>query len=213
MSDPRFVHLRLHSEYSVVDSILRVDEAIKAAKADAMPALALTDLGNVFGLVKFYSGARKKGLKAIAGCDVWMAPPESTDKPARMLLLVQDRVGWRLLCELLTRAYRTNMNRGRAIVQPAWFDEMGTQGLIALSGGHLGDVGMALVNESLDTARALARAWAERFPDRYYLELQRDGRPECEHHVARASELAAELDLPVVATHPVEFLQIGRAHV
>ena len=207
MSDPRFVHLRLHSEYSVVDSILRVDEAIKAAKADAMPALALTDLGNVFGLVKFYSGARKKGLKAIAGCDVWMAPPESTDKPARMLLLVQDRVGWRLLCELLTRAYRTNMNRGRAIVQPAWFDEMGTQGLIALSGGHLGDVGMALVNESLDTARALARAWAERFPDRYYLELQRDGRPECEHHVARASELAAELDLPVVATHPVEFLK------
>lgn len=207
MSDPRFVHLRLHSEYSVVDSILRVDEAIKAAKADAMPALALTDLGNVFGLVKFYSGARKKGLKAIAGCDVWMAPPESTDKPARMLLLVQDRAGWRRLCELLTRAYRTNMNRGRAIVQPAWFDEMGTQGLIALSGGHLGDVGTALVNESLDTARALARAWAQRFPDRYYLELQRDGRPECEHHVARATELAAELDLPVVATHPVEFLK------
>ncbi len=207
MNDPRFVHLRLHSEYSIVDGILRVDEAIKAAKADAMPALALTDLGNVFGLVKFYSGARKKGLKAIAGCDVWVAPPESTDRPTRMLLLVQDNAGWHLLCELLTRAYRTNMNRGRAILRPAWFDEMGTQGLIALSGGHLGDVGMALVNDSVETARALARAWAERFPDRYYLELQRDGRPECEHHVARATELAAELDLPVVATHPVEFLK------
>jgi DNA polymerase-3 subunit alpha len=206
MTAPRFVHLRLHSEYSIVDSILRVDEAIKAARADGMPALALTDLGNVFGLVKFYSGARKKGIKAIAGCDVWVAPPESTDKPTRMLLLVQDTAGWRLLCELLTRAYRTNMNRGRAILQPAWFDAMGTRGLIALSGGHQGDVGLALVNDSLDTARSLARSWAARFPDRYYLELQRDGRPECETQVAGAVALADELGLPVVATHPVEFL-------
>ena len=207
MSELRFVHLRVHSEYSIVDSILRVDDAIKAARSDGQPALALTDLGNMFGLVKFYSGARKKGVKPIAGCDLWVAPPELSDKPARLLLLVQNTAGWRLLCELLTRAYRTNMHRGRAVVQPAWFDEMGTRGLIALSGGHLGDVGLALVNESLDTARSLARAWAERFPERYYLELQRDGRPECEHHVARAVQLAAELDLPVVATHPVEFLQ------
>jgi DNA polymerase-3 subunit alpha len=206
MTAPRFVHLRLHSEYAIVDSILRVDEAIKAARADGMPALALTDLGNVFGLVKFYSGARKKGIKAIAGCDVWVAPPESTDKPTRMLLLVQDTDGWRLLCELLTRAYRTNMNRGRAILQPAWFDAMGTRGLIALSGGHQGDVGLALVNDAQDTARSLARSWAARFPDRYYLELQRDGRPECETQVAGAVALAEELGLPVVATHPVEFL-------
>jgi DNA polymerase-3 subunit alpha len=206
MTAPRFVHLRLHSEYAIVDSILRVDEAIEAARADGMPALALTDLGNVFGLVKFYSGARKKGIKAIAGCDVWVAPPESTDKPTRMLLLVQDTDGWRLLCELLTRAYRTNMNRGRAILQPAWFDAMGTRGLIALSGGHQGDVGLALVNDAQDTARSLARSWAARFPDRYYLELQRDGRPECETQVAGAVALAEELGLPVVATHPVEFL-------
>ncbi|MEW5786850.1 MAG: DNA polymerase III subunit alpha [Pseudomonadota bacterium] len=207
MTDPRFVHLRLHSEYSVVDSILRVDEAIKAAKADAMPALAMTDLGNVFGLVKFYSGARKKGVKPIAGCDVWVAPAEAADKPTRLLLLVQDSEGWRRLCEILTRAYRTNMHRGRAVVQPAWFDEMGSGGLIALSGGHLGDVGAALVNDSLDTARVLARAWARRFPGRYYLELQRDGRPECEVQVSGAALLAEELGLPVVATHPVEFLK------
>ena len=206
MTDPRFVHLRLHSEYAIVDSILRVDEAIQAAKTDGMPALALADLGNMFGLVKFYSGARKKGIKPIAGCDVWVAPPELSDKPSRLLLLVQDTSGWRLLCELLTRAYRTNMHRGRAILQPAWFDEMGTQGLIALSGGHQGDVGLALVNDSLDTARSLARSWAARFPDRYYLELQRDGRPECETQVAGAAVLADELGLPVVATHPVEFL-------
>ena len=205
MTNPRFVHLRLHSEYAVQDSILRVDEAVKAAKADAMPALAMTDLANTFGLVKFYSAARKKGVKPIAGCDLWVAPAGSEDKPTRLLLLVQDGVGWHNLCELLSRAYRQNMHRGRALVDPAWFDAW-SGGLIALSGGHLGDVGQALVNGSLDSARALASDWARRFPQRYYLELQRDGRPECELHVARAVALAEDLGLPVVATHPVQFL-------
>jgi DNA polymerase-3 subunit alpha len=204
MTDPRFVHLRLHSEYAVQDSILRVDEVVKAAKADAMPALALTDLANTFGLVKFYTAARKKGVKPIAGCDLWLAPPGSEDKPTRLLVLVQDRVGWHNLCELLSRAYRQNMHRGRALVDPAWFDAW-ADGLIALSGGHLGDVGQALVNGALDNARALASAWARRFPNRYYIELQRDGRPECDLHVARAVTLAEDLGLPVVATHPVQF--------
>jgi len=172
-----------------------------------MPALALTDLGNVFGLVKFYSAARKKGIKPIAGCDIWVAPLASSDKPTRLLLLVQDTEGWRNLCALLTRAYRTNMHRGRAILQPDWFDCASTAGLIALSGGHLGDVGVALVNESFDSARRMAKDWMSRFPNRYYLELQRDGRPECDSHVAHAVALAADLGLPVVATHPVEFMQ------
>ncbi|MDD5388262.1 MAG: DNA polymerase III subunit alpha [Gallionellaceae bacterium] len=205
MTDPRFVHLRLHSEYAVQDSILRVDEAVKAAKADAMPALAMTDLANTFGLVKFYSAARKKGVKPIAGCDLWVARPGAEDKPTRLLLLVQDHAGWHNLCELLSRAYRQNMHRGRALVNPAWFDEW-SDGLIALSGGHLGEVGQALVNGALDNARALASEWARRFPDRYYLELQRDGRPECDLHIARAVTLAEDLGLPVVATHPVQFL-------
>jgi len=201
----RFVHLRLHSEYSIQDSLLRIDEAVGRAKADAMPALALTDLANVFGMVKFYSAARKRGVKPIVGCDVWVAPADQTEKPARLLLLVQDRAGYRLLCELLTRAYRDNLHRGRAIMDPQWFTEMGTEGLIALSGAQGGDLGQALLAESLDAARDLARGWAARFPDRYYVEIQRDGRPEAEAHLVRAVELAAELGLPVVATHPVQF--------
>jgi DNA polymerase III subunit alpha len=202
---PRFVHLRLHSEYSVQDSLMRVDGAVKMAQADAMAALALTDLSNVFGLIKFYSACRKKGVKPIAGCDVWISNPETPDKPSRLLLLVQDRNGWRNLCELLTRAYRTNMHRGRAMLKAEWFEGEAGAGLIALSGAHQGDVGQALLNASLDTARQLARAWAGRFPGRYYLEIQRDGRPESDIHLAHALDLAAELDLPVVATHPVEF--------
>ena len=205
LAQPKFVHLRLHSEYSIQDGLMRVDKAVKMAQADGMPALALTDLSNVFGLIKFYTAARKRGVKPIAGCDVWIANPDAWDKPSRLLLLVQNRTGWRNLCELLTKAYRTNMHRGRAILVSDWFDGVSSEGLIALSGGHLGDVGQALVNESLDTARALARAWAKRFPGRYYLEVQRDGRPECEVHLANALAVAEELDLPVVATHPVEF--------
>lgn len=139
MSDPRFVHLRLHSEYSVSDSIVRLDDALEAARQDAMPALALTDLSNVFGLVKFYLAAREKGVKPIAGCDVWL------EKGYRMLLLCQSREGYLKLCEILSLAYRKNQNRGRAEIRAEWFEEIGSEGLIALSGAHLGEVGQLLL--------------------------------------------------------------------
>ena len=208
MSSPRFVHLRLHSEYSVTDSLLGIKDAVAAAEKDAMPALALTDLGNLFGMVKFYTAARKKGIKPIIGCEVWLASPEQRDKPARLLLLCQNRAGYLRLSELLTRAYRQNLHRGKPILDPAWFDEAdGSDGLIALSGAQWGDVGQALLNDAGDLARELAQAWAARFPGRYYLEIQRNGRPESETQLRRAVTLAGELGLPVVATHPVQFLR------
>src|SRR5262245_33474776 len=114
MSHPPFVHLRLHSEYSVTDSILRLEDAVAAAAADRMPALALTDLSNVFGMVKFYQDARAKGVKPLIGCDVWLENEADRDKPFRLLLLCQSRAGYGNLCELLTRAYRSNQYRGRA---------------------------------------------------------------------------------------------------
>ena len=116
MPAPRFVHLRLHSEFSIQDGLMRLDtgknhdcQPVDAARADGMSAVAVTDLANTFGLVKFYSAARKKGIKPIAGCDLWVAPPGAVDKPTRLLLLVQDRAGWHNLCELLSRAYRQNI--------------------------------------------------------------------------------------------------------
>ena len=143
---------------------MRLDEAIDAAVADGMPALALTDLANVFGLVKFYKAARAAGVKAIAGCDVWIANETDRDKPFRLLLLCQSQAGYLRLCELLTRAYRTNRYRGRAELSKSWFSEAGTEGLIALSGAHQGDVGQALVVGNAALARDLARAWAALFP-------------------------------------------------
>jgi len=206
MADHPFVHLRLHSEYSVQDSILTVDGAIARAVADEMPALALTDLANLFGLVKFYSGARKKGIKPIIGCDIWLDGRDQADKPSRLLLLVQNRAGYLRLCELLTLAYRSNLHRGRAMVKHEWFESVGTEGLIALSGAQWGEVGQALLNDAWDAARAMAEEWARLFPDRYYLEIQRNGRPESESHLIQAVALANDLGLPVVATHPVQFL-------
>ncbi|MFA6120239.1 MAG: DNA polymerase III subunit alpha [Sideroxydans sp.] len=202
---PSFVHLRLHSEYSIADGIVRIGEAVGAAKADSMPALALTDLSNVFGLVKFYKEARSAGLKPIIGCDVFVTNDASRDQPFRLLLLCQSHAGYLRLCELLTRAYLENQYRGRPEIRKLWLDE-GTEGLIALSGGHMGEVGMALANGSAGAALMTAQEYAERFPDRFYLEVQRYGAPREESILRETVKLAAELELPVVATHPVQFL-------
>jgi DNA polymerase-3 subunit alpha len=133
MPAPSFVHLRLHSEYSVVDGTLRIDEAVAAAAADGMPALAITDLSNAFGLIKFYRAARAAGIKPIAGCDVWITHDNERDLPYRAILLAADRGGYLRLCDWMSRAFRTNQHRGRAELRREWFDE-GTDGLIALVG-------------------------------------------------------------------------------
>src|SRR6185437_3137786 len=120
MSSPGFVHLRLHSEYSVADGAVRIDDAIDAAVADRMPALALTDLANQFGLVKFYRAARARGIKPIAGCDVWISNAREPEQPLRALLLAASRDGYLKLCTWLSRAYLTHQHRGRAELDRAW---------------------------------------------------------------------------------------------
>jgi len=214
MNSPRHIHLRLHSEYSVTDGIVRVGDAIKRAAGDGMPALALTDLGNLFGLVKFYTGARGKGVKPIAGADVWIANPESPEDAHRLLLLARNRDGYRQLCELLTRAYLVEGRRDRAEIRREWFGEVGSAGLLALSGAHLGDVGEALINGNFDLAGERARAWEAIFPGAFYLEVQRYGQAQQEAIVQQTADLAGELGLPLVATHPIQFLNRDdfRAH-
>jgi DNA polymerase III subunit alpha len=137
-----FVHLRIHTEYSVVDGTLRVDAAAAAARADAQPALAITDLANLFGAVKFYKACRAKGVKPIIGVDVWMEPfAEVGDKqPSRLLLLVAGRQGYLNVCELIARAWTGNAQRSQAWVKWAWLAERG-EGLIALSGADQGAIG------------------------------------------------------------------------
>jgi DNA polymerase-3 subunit alpha len=200
-----FVHLRTHTEFSVVDGTLRIDDAVAAAAADAQGALAITDLGNLFGAVKLYGAARKAGVKPILGCDLWLEPEPGEKAPSRFAVLVQDRTGYLNLSELLTRGWLQNAPRGQPWMRWDWLAELGT-GLIVLSGADLGLVGQALLARDRPRAEALARRFASLFPGRYYLEVQRAGLPQHEAHVAAVVPLAHELRLPVVATHPVQFL-------
>jgi len=206
MPAPRFVHLRLHSEYSVTDGIVRLDDAVRRAAQDGMPALALTDSANLFGMVKFYRAARAAGVKPVIGADCWVQNETEADKPSRLLLLCASRAGYLKLCELLSRAWLKNQHRARAEIARSWLRESGAEGLIALSGAAGGDAGQALAAGNTAAAEAAARDWAKLFPGRYYLEIQRAGFAHGEALLARTLELAARLGLPVVATHPVQFL-------
>lgn len=212
--NPKFVHLRLHSEYSITDGIVRLDNAISQAKSSGMPAFALTDLSNVFGLVKFYKSARDAGIKPIFGCDVWLTNDVNRDQPYRLLLLCCSRVGYLALCELITKAFRHNQYRGRSELRREWFSEIDCSGLIVLSGAQYGDVGQAILQNNLVAAREFSTQWASVLPNRYYLELQRSGRAGESIYIDSALDLASELQIPVVATHPVQFLKRSdfRAH-
>ncbi|CAH2784731.1 MAG: DNA polymerase III alpha subunit (EC [Candidatus Burkholderia crenata] len=206
MSDPRFVHLRVHSEFSIADGIVRLDDVVKAAAKDGQGALALTDLGNAFGLVRFYKEARGKGVKPIAGCDVWITNPADRDKPARLLLLVKNQRSYLNLCELLSKAWLTNQYRGRAEVEYEWLESRLSEGLLALSGAQHGDIGMAFAAGNDQAAERHAERWAKLFPGAFYIELQRAGLPGGETYIQQAVALAAKLKLPVVATHPMQFM-------
>jgi DNA polymerase III subunit alpha len=203
-----FVHLRLHSEFSVVDGITRIDDAVKAAARDSQPALAVTDLSNLFGAIKFYKEARGKGIKPIVGAEVFLDGALSASAgapPTRMVLLVQNKQGYLNLCELIARAWTQNVVRAQAVLRVEWLAEL-NEGLIALSGAQAGPVGQLLLREDTQRAAEVALTLAGWFPHRFFLEVQRAGRPNDDMHVLAAAQLAARLQLPLVATHPVQFL-------
>jgi len=198
--------LRLHSEFSIVDSTCRIDDVVNAAADDRQPALAITDLSNLFGAIKFYKAARSKGVQPILGAEIFLeglgADPLAL---SRVMVLVQSSQGYLNLSELLARAWTQNMVKTHAVVKLAWLEEL-SEGLILLSGAQAGPVGQALVQGDTSRAAEIALQLASIFTHRFYLELQRAGRPEDNAHVIEAVKLASRLSLPVVATHPVQFL-------
>ncbi|MDQ2696621.1 MAG: DNA polymerase III subunit alpha, partial [Pseudomonadota bacterium] len=202
---PPFVHLHLHSEYSLVDGLIRVKPLVKAVAAAGMPAVAVTDAGNLFAMIKFYKAALAAGIKPIVGVDLWVQR-DPREALTRLLLLCQNLTGYRNLTCLLSRAYLEGQGRGVPAVDAGWLEGAG-DGLIALSGGREGDVGRALLNGHPEQARACLDQWRRLFPDRFYLELTRAGRPGDEEHVQAAVELALDTDTPVVATNDVRFLR------
>lgn len=190
-----------------MDGTVRIPALVDRVRSLNQPAVALTDLCNVFGLIKFYRAARNMGLKPIAGSEVWLTNDNDPNKPFRILLLVANQEGYRELCELLTRAWLQNTQGNRAEVRREWVQE--TQGLIVLSGARHGDVGQTLLAGRPEQAQALVSQWREALGDRYCLELQRTEHEEDWLCTQETLALAQRLNLPVVATHPVQFLQAG----
>jgi len=201
----QFVHLRLHTEFSLVDGLVRIKPLIKRLSELNMPAVAVTDHCNLFALVKFYKAAINQGVKPISGADVLVFNADEPVNPHRLTLLVKDRSGLVTLMELLSQAYQKGQHQGMPILMPDWLSK-NNRGLIALSGAMQGDIGKALMTENLELAADLARHWQSLFPNSFYLELQRTGKPGEERYLKAAVNLAVAQDLPVVATNDVRFL-------
>ncbi len=200
-----FVHLRLHTEYSIVDSVVRIDDLVQQVAAAGMPAVAITDHVNLFGLIKFYSAAMSAGVKPLCGCDVLVENDDNPQRPFPLVLLVRNKTGYRNLTELISRAYTEKSPSGLVTVRREWIEER-AQGLIALSGGREGEIGR-LLQESPEKAPGVLARWMQCFPDSFYLELQRTGRDGEQRYIEAAVALAAAARCPVVATNDVRFLQ------
>ena len=205
---PMFVHLRLHTEFSVADGTCRIDDVVAAAKADGQAALAITDLNNLFGAVKFYSACRQHGIKPLLGAEVAILGPDEElgSETSKILLLVQNTTGYLNLCELLTKLWTQSPEKTHNVIDWRWLQPEQTTGLIALSGAQQGPVGQQLLAGNTAKAQALAETFSQLFPNRFYLELQRAGRADDERYINAAVDLASLIGLPVVATHPVQFI-------
>ncbi len=204
--NPQFVHLRMHSEYSVTDSTVRLDSAIKKVKEQGVGALGLTDLNNIFGGLIFYTHARKAGVKALMGCDLVIQNEADREKPFRMAVICQNHDGYKNLCEILTHAWLKNQYMGRGETKMEWLFKH-HEGLIFLSGGPEGQIAQLCLAGKKDEAIALAKKMKQAWGDRFFLELQRAGRPSDEAVVRYHLSIADDCDIPVVATHPIQFLE------
>jgi DNA polymerase-3 subunit alpha len=203
-----FVHLSVHTEYSLVDGLVRIPGLVEAAAAAGMPAVAVTDQSNLFAMVKFYAAAEKRGVKPVIGADVLVRDAEDPSRHSRLILLCQDKSGYRNLSRLLTRGQIEGRRGGAPMLDRAWL-RGATDGLIALSGAREGDVGRELIAGREARAGLALDAWLDLFGDRYYLELQRTGRPNEDAYTAAAVALAARRGVGVVATNDVRFLGPG----
>ncbi|MGN5181767.1 DNA polymerase III subunit alpha [Aeromonas veronii] len=205
MAEPRFIHLRVHSDFSMVDGLQKINPIVGAAAANNMPALALTDQMNMCGLVRFYGAAHGKGIKPIVGADFWVQSDELGDEQFRLTLLAMDNDGYQNITLLISRGYQRGHVQGRPVIDKSWLAEH-AKGVIVLSGGREGDVGKFLLKGNRQMTEQCVAFYQTHFPDAYYLELLRTGRPDEEVYLHMAVAIATEFELPVVATNEVVFL-------
>lgn len=205
---PGFVHLNLHSEFSLVDGILRIGPLIERTRALGMPAVAITDCANVFCMVRFYRAAVAAGLKPIIGVDLPLESESNNVPPGVLTLLAMDDAGFRNLARLLTRCYMADRTTGVPLAARAWVSEC-ADGVIAISPGPEGDIGRALLHGRAGSAEHRAELWASVFAERFYLGVQRTARTTDAPCLESTVDLACAMRLPVVAGNDVRFLERG----
>ncbi len=196
-----FVHLRVHTEFSLQDSLVRIDDLVKACKSARMPAVAVTDLSNLYGLVKFYKSAQGKGVKPVFGADLYI---QDGDALFIVTVFAMNDEGYQSLIRVISRSFVEGQRDGKAIVQRDWLEAL-NGGLILLLGKH-SNIGQTLLGADDSLATPALQRWMTVFPDRTYLELQRTGRAGDEDFVHAAVGLAVQCDCPVVATNDVRFI-------
>ncbi|HBC3476998.1 DNA polymerase III subunit alpha [Vibrio cholerae] len=205
MSDPKFIHLRIHSDFSMVDGLSKVPPLVKKVAAMGMPAMALTDFTNLCGLVKFYSTAHNCGVKPIIGADFTLQSEEFGDELTKLTLLAKNNVGYKNLTLLISKAYLRGHVQYQPVIDKAWLVEH-AEGLIVLSGGKSGEVGRALLKGNQQQVERCIEFYQTHFADHFYLELIRTGRADEESYLHFALDVAEQYDLPVVATNEVVFI-------
>ncbi|MCU7995056.1 DNA polymerase III subunit alpha [Shewanella glacialipiscicola] len=206
MSDPRFVHLRVHSDYSMTDGVAKVKPILAQVEAHGMAAVALTDQNNFCGLVKFYSGCHGSGIKPIIGADFWMQVPGFEGELCALTIIAMNNVGYQNLTQIISQAYLRGQVAGRVVIDQEWLLTY-NEGILLLSGAKEGDVGKALLKGNSTQVESLCAFYQTHFTDRYFLELIRTGRPDEERYLHMAVILAQEKGIPVVATNQVVFLK------
>jgi DNA polymerase-3 subunit alpha len=205
MSSP-FIHLRVHSDFSMMDGLNKVKPILGKVAALDMPAVAITDQMNMCGLVKFYSEAHNLGIKPIIGTDFWVTNEVFGDEPFRLTLLAMNNEGYKNITILISKAYLRGHLSHRAVIDQAWLAEH-SEGVIVLSGAQHGDIGVGLVKNNAKILDSALSFYQTHFPDRFYLELIRTGRQGEEDYLHLAVELAEKQGLPVVATNEVCFIE------
>ena len=219
MAAPEFVHLHVHTAYSLLDGAIRIPDLLARVAALEMPAVAITDHGTLFGALDFYQKATKAGIKPILGCEVYVAPGSRHERRGaakgdnfHLVLLAMDNQGWRNLVLLVTKAHLEGFYY-RPRVDKELLQEL-NRGLIALSSCLHGEVARNLLAGDVRGAEAAAREYAEIFPGRFYLELQANDLPEQQRVNAALLELGPKWGLPLVATNDCHYLvpEDARAH-
>ena len=199
MSEPRFVHLRVHSDYSMIDGLAKTAPLVKKAAALGMPALAITDFTNLCGLVKFYGAGHGAGIKPIVGADFNVQCDLLGDELTHLTVLAANNTGYQNLTLLISKAYQRGYGPAGPIIDRDWLIEL-NEGLILLSGGRMGDVGRSLLRGNSALVDECVAFYEVHFPDRYFLELIRTGRPDEESYLHAAVELAEARALSTAAT-------------